>query len=115
MIGPIVCSFFLFFPPSPDLANNRANSVQPPEKESSEFFGSLDFNEDGDLCFFHFPSGEIKHAILYTHKLSFEKRSDKLKAYKSAGKNVKIKGEILKIKDIEILLVNNLEILFMEI
>jgi hypothetical protein len=113
MLGSIVCLFTMIDAPIP--ADNRANAIQLIENKHSEFFGSLDLNEEGDLCFFHFPEGEVKIAVLYVHKLSFEKRSDKIKAYKSVGKNVKISGSVLKIKDIEILLVNKLEILSMEI
>jgi hypothetical protein len=115
MLGSLFCCLLLCFPPF-DLAKKGADSLlEPNNQELQEYFGSLDVNEDGDLCFYHFPNGNVKPAILYMHQLSFEKRSDKLKAYKSIGKNVKIIGTIIKIKDLEIILVNNLEILKLEV
>lgn len=83
--------------------------------DTYEFYGSLDEDESGTLVFYHVPTGFIKPAVVYQHKLTFVKRSDKYKAIKNIGKNVKITGSILKLQDFEIVIVEKLEVLFLEI
>lgn len=83
--------------------------------ENQEFYGSVDSDEFGNLMFFHVPDGIIKPAIAYQHKMTFVKRSDKYKVIKNLGKNVRIKGSILKTPDFEILIVEQIEILQMEV
>ena len=116
MIG-FLCLFVCVNNPI-DLEQNKAkkaNTFSSQKDSKQEFFGSLVYDDNGNLIFQHFPSGEVKPAILYMHRLSFIKRSDKLKAYKYIGKNVHIKGDVLKIKDMEIILVENIEVLLLEV
>jgi hypothetical protein len=82
---------------------------------TQDFYGSVDADESGNLMFFHVPDGIIRPAIAYQHKMTFVKRSDKYKAIKNLGKNVRIKGSILKTPDFEILIVEEVEILQMEV
>lgn len=99
-----------------DLEMNQAKkAVSLQQSSSTEYLGSLVLDDQENLVFQHFPSGDIKPAIVYIHKLSFAKRSDKLKAYKYIGKNVRVKGDFLQIKDLEIILVESIELLILEI
>lgn len=115
MNGILLSTLFQFV-----LLNNLDNKKENSEnvfhtESSSEFYGSLDKDEFGSFLFYHVPTGLIKPAIIYKHQMTFAKRSDRLKALKNVGKNVKIKGQILKINELEILIVESIDILQLEI
>lgn len=101
------------------ITENQSDKGKPFDEyslyDTYEFYGSLDENESGTLVFYHVPAGFIKPAVMYQHNLTFVKRSDKYKAIKNIGKNVKITGSILKLQDFEIVIVEKLEILLLEI
>ena len=85
------------------------------EIENQEYIGSIDLDDDGNIVFYHFPAGPVKPAIIFMHKMTFQKRSDRFKAINYLDKNVKVIGSIIKIDDLEIILVEKLEILKLEI
>ena len=68
---------------------NKATRNPETELHKKEFYGSLDTDDFGNLCFYHVPDGSIKPAVLFINKMSFVKRSDKLIAFKNVGKNVR--------------------------
>lgn len=94
---------------------NKTALSQMQEQNYRGYYGSIDFDSEGNLVFYHVPQGKNKFAIQLIHKISFEKRSDKLLAFKNVGKNVYIKADVVKLNDLEILLVNQIEILELEV
>jgi hypothetical protein len=85
-----------------DLEMNQAKkAVSLQQSSSTEYLGSLVLDDQENLVFQHFPSGDIKPAIVYIHK--------------HIGKNVRVKGDFLQIKDLEIILVESIELLILEI
>lgn len=98
-----------------NLANPPAVSSKTEEIVLQEFIGSFDFDENNNLVFIHFPSGSIKPAIVYLHKAVFENRTSKYKALKYLNRNVKVKGNIIKLGEEEYFFVNQLELMIIEL
>jgi len=97
-----------------DQANPPASSYKIDQLEFKEYIGSFDFDQNDKLIFVHFPDGENKPAIIYFHKVVFENRSSKYKAIKYLNRNVKVKGNIIKLGDEEFIFVNQIEIMILE-
>ena len=88
--------------------------LQTEEIVSEEFLGRIDFDEEGNIVLYHFPKGNIKPAVLFVHKIVFENRKSKYKAFKYLNHNLKIKGNIIKLDNEEFIFVNNVEVLLTE-
>ena len=115
MLGILLSALFQFVLLN-NLDNRKEYSGNVFHTESySEFYGSLDQDESGNFVFYHVPSGIIKPAVIFKHQMTFVKRSDRMKALKNVGKNVRIKGQILKTEEFEILIVESIDILQLEI
>lgn len=82
--------------------------------ETSEYFGSFDFDDKNKLVFRHFPQGPVKPAILYIHRVIFENSADKKKIKSLLNNNIKIDGRIIKFGDEEFLLIEKIEPFFIE-
>ena len=100
---------------SANLANPPAIPSKTEELQFEEFIGSFDFDENDKLVFVHFPAGSTKPAVIYFHKVVFENRSSKYKALKYLNKNVKVKGNIIRLGDEEYIFVNQLELIILEL
>jgi len=107
------CSFIYVISIKPE--NPPATPAKIEEIQQQEFIGSFDFDENDKLIFTHFPAGESKPAIIYLHKVVFETRSSKYKAIKYLNKNVKVKGNIIRLGDEEFIFVNQIEIMILEV
>ena len=98
-----------------------ADQASPPvsskteEIFTQEFIGSFDFDENEKLIFTHFPAGSFKPAIIYFHSPVFENRSSKYKAIKYLNRNVKVKGNIIRLGDEEFVFINQIELMILEL
>jgi hypothetical protein len=110
MSGFVIASLLYFY--NPIISDSRGETAFTlTNQKIPEFYGSIEASDDGLLVFHHVPTGSVKPAVLFINRMSFVKRSDKLKAFKNAGKNVRIKAEFVDLNDMQILLVYSLEIL----
>jgi hypothetical protein len=98
-----------------------ADQASPPaiskteEVSHQEFIGSFDFDENNKLIFTHFPEGSHKPAVIYFHSVVFENRSSKYKAIKYLNRNVKVKGNIIRLGDEEFVFVNQIELMIIDL
>lgn len=115
MQGICLISFLIlpFIHPA-DQANPPALS-KTQEILNEEFLGSFSFDENDKLIFTHFPTGSLKPAIIYFHDPVFENRSSKYKAIKYLNRNVKVKGNIIRLGDKEFIFVNQIELMILEL
>jgi hypothetical protein len=110
MNGFVIVSLLYFY--NPIISDSRDETVFALSNQKiPEFYGSIETNDDGLLVFHHVPTGPVKPAVLFINRMSFVKRSDKLKAFRNAGKNARIKAEFVDLNDMQILIVYSLEIL----
>lgn len=78
---------------------------------TQEFFGSVNFDDNGVISFYHMPKGNHKVAVMYIHPLVFKNQTAQKDIKKLLNQTVRIKGEIILKNGQEFLSVTEVEML----
>jgi hypothetical protein len=80
---------------------------------TQEFFGSVNFDDNGVVSFYHMPKGNHKMAVMYIHPMIFKNENSHKNIKKFLNQSVRIKGEIILKNGQEFLSVTEFEMLIL--
>ena len=119
----LLCASLFVFPTTLSSVNNKEpkekvrtnpyRSIVSPFFEIKEFYGSIDYNRENKISFYHYPSGAIRPAVIYIHPLIFKNKKQNFNFDNYLDKNVRITGEIVVVKGIAHIAVDEIDILIL--